>query len=73
MGGGLAPLSSVRVEAVPRAFAIDPSGRFILVAGLDCNRLGVYAVSEAGTLSKLTDCPAGSAPSWIEIVGLTGP
>ena len=53
MGGGLAPLDSLPVEAVPRAFAIDPSGQLVIVAGLDCNSLGVYAVSEAGTLSKL--------------------
>jgi 6-phosphogluconolactonase len=68
--GMLAALGSVPVERVPRAIAIDPHGHLLLVAGLECNRLGVYAISDGGALVKLADHEAGLAPSWIEIVGL---
>lgn len=67
--GMLAALGSVPVERVPRAFAIDPKGHLLLVAGLECNRLGVYLIGQAGALVKLADYEAGLAPSWIEIVG----
>ena len=64
----LAPLESVSVERVPRAFAIDPHGHLLLVAGLDCHRLGAYAIGKSGGLSKIADHPTGRAPSWIEII-----
>jgi 6-phosphogluconolactonase len=66
----LAPSASVKVERVPRAFAIDPLGHLLLVAGLNCNRLGVYAIGQNGGLSKISDHPTGLAPSWIEIIDL---
>lgn len=68
--GTLAALGSVPVERVPRAFAIDPHGHLLLVAGLECNRLGVYVIGADGSLVKAADHDAALAPSWIEIVGL---
>ena len=68
--GQLAALGHVPTERQPRAFAIDPSGRFLLAAGQKSNRLSSYAIdAETGLLSKLADYAVGSDPCWIEVLG----
>jgi 6-phosphogluconolactonase len=58
-------------EAQPRGFAIDARGRFLLAVGQLSHRLSVYAIDAAsGRLDKLSDCPVGRGPHWVEIIDL---
>jgi 6-phosphogluconolactonase len=69
--GFLAPIGSWATETTPRGFAIDPRGRFLLVAGLDSNRLSVHAIDpEEGGLTLRGQYPVGGMPNWVEIVDL---
>ena len=59
-------------EKTPRAFAIDPRGRFLLSVGMDSAAMTVYAIDQAtGELDPIGHYPMGTQPNWIEIVDLT--
>ncbi len=58
-------------ETTPRAFAIDPRGRFLLSVGLASNHMTVYAIRPAnGALDPVTQQALGKMPNWIEFVDL---
>lgn len=69
-----APLTGIGTfptESQPRAFAIDPSSRYLLCAGELSNALTVHAIDPAsGALSALGSTPVGRKPNWVEIIDL---
>ena len=68
--GTLSPIGRFPTETTPRGFAIDPTGRFLLSAGLDSNHLSVCAIGADGALDTLHRYPMGKQPNWIEFVDL---
>ncbi len=43
----------MHTEPVPRAFGLDPEGRFLIVAGLDSGRLASYQIDQdSGELTR---------------------
>jgi 6-phosphogluconolactonase len=64
------PRGSVPTERQPRAFAIDPTGRFLLAVGERSNRLSTYAIdAETGVLTQLHEYVVGATPCWVEVLG----
>src|SRR5436190_22947681 len=56
-------------EKQPRGFAIDPTGRFVVVAGEKSDTLSSYAIdAENGTLKLIGRYPTGKGPNWVEIL-----
>jgi 6-phosphogluconolactonase len=68
--GRLDAIGSVPAEAVPRGFAIDPSGSWLLCAGQQTGRVAVWSISGSGALSRLGDYRAGDSACWVEIINL---
>ncbi len=66
-GGTLAPIGSFATEAMPRGFAIDPAGRFLLCASQTTGTVRTYAIDQGtGALALLATTPAGANANWIE-------
>jgi 6-phosphogluconolactonase len=54
---------------VPRSFAIDPRGRFLIAAGQETGRLVVHEIDQTdGRLARKTAHEVGIGPGWIEFV-----
>jgi 6-phosphogluconolactonase len=66
--GELTYLSTTPTERQPRGFAIDPWGKFMVVAGELSDTISVYAIRENGSLSLLQKYPTGRGSNWVEIV-----
>lgn len=66
--GKLTSLGQQPTEKTPRAFAIDPSGRYLLAAGQDSNQLATYRIAADGRLQPLAVISAGTSPAWVQIV-----
>ena len=59
----------VAAEPVPRAFEIDPAGRFLLSAGLESGRLATYRIDGAsGGLERIATEEVGAKPMWVTIL-----
>jgi len=72
-GGTLAPIGSFATEAMPRGFAIDPAGRFLLCASQTTGAVRSYAIHQGtGALALLATTPAGANANWIEFHQTTG-
>ena len=63
---------TVGTVEIPRDFNIDPTGRFLIVAGQRSNNVALYDILPDGTLDAAgrTPLPAGSSPLWVEVVTL---
>lgn len=60
-------------EAVPSAFALDPTGRFLFAAGTATGRLASYRIdAETGVLMPLAMQAVGQRPAAVQTVRLTG-
>lgn len=69
--GQLAPLGSHATETQPRGMAIDPSGRWLVVAGQLSGYLTVYEVDrQSGGLQARHRHATGDDPICVEIVSL---
>jgi len=69
--GMLTPLGSFETTRQPRAFAIDPSGRFLVSLGELSGRARVHGIDPRnGRLRTLRDYEVGTKPDWVEIVRL---
>jgi 6-phosphogluconolactonase len=69
--GLLQPLGQTSTEKTPRGFAIDSTGRFLVVAGQGSHSVSVHAIDGAsGALGAPKSLPVGKNPNWIEIVDL---
>jgi 6-phosphogluconolactonase len=54
------------VEASPRAFGLDPQGRFLICAGQRDNVVAVYAINpDSGALLRGHRTAVPENPSWI--------
>ncbi len=66
--GLLAAIGHAPGEPTPRGFAIDPSGTFLLCAGLSSGNVATYAIDQAsGALSRTGAVRVGAGPNWIEM------
>ena len=65
--GELTPLGQQQSLGTPRAFGIDPTGKFMLVGGLDNGDLATYTIESSGTLRHLNTQRVGNLPMWIHI------
>lgn len=69
--GTLKPVGNTPTEQVPRGFAIDPTGKFLLAVGQESHHLTCHAIDTAtGQLSTLSRHKVGQNPNWVEIVRL---
>ena len=66
--GRVTYLGSVPTEKQARGFAIDPSGKHVVVAGEKSDAISVYAIGSDGAPQFLARYPAGKSPNWVEIV-----
>lgn len=67
--GALRYIESYPTQRVPRSFAIDPSGSFMLAAGQETGFLDVHRIDEkSGRLSLVLTCEVGKGPSWVEVI-----
>jgi 6-phosphogluconolactonase len=58
-------------ERVPRTFTIDPSGKYLYVAGQGDSRLGAYAINpDTGALTKIEQHETGNRPIWVQASSL---
>lgn len=73
--GRLSALGHAAAERVPRAFEIDPAGRFLLSAGHESGRLAVYRINDddaAGRLEQIALHDLGAVPMWVTILPAAG-
>ncbi len=64
--GRLTPAGHAATEAVPSAFSLDPSGRFVFAAGSATGQLASYSVDGAsGQLTPLGTYSVGERPMWV--------
>lgn len=70
--GRLTLIGHADTEKQPRAFAIDPSGRYLFAVGELSNGMTGYAIEAGGALRKLARYPVGDTPNWVEIITLPG-
>jgi 6-phosphogluconolactonase len=66
--GKLRSLGQQPSLGTPRAFGIDPSGKYMIVGGLDSGNLAIYKIESTGTLTHLKTQPVGKLPMWIHII-----
>lgn len=66
--GALTPIGHAPSEAVPRAFSIDPTGRYLYAAGLDTGKLAAYRIEDDGTLARIATYDVGEGPMWVLII-----
>jgi 6-phosphogluconolactonase len=67
--GTLTYLSSTPTERQPRGFAIDPTGRTMIVSGEKSETISVYSIDPAtGALSLRQKYPTGKGSNWVEVV-----
>jgi 6-phosphogluconolactonase len=66
--GKLTYLSSITTEKQPRGFAIDPTGKYMIVTGELSNTISVYSIGANGVLTLLKKYPTGKDSNWVEIV-----
>ena len=67
--GELRPLGHAVAEPEPRAFCIDPVGRYLFSAGLESGRLAVYRIDGAtGQLAQSATYEVGSEPMWVSVI-----
>jgi 6-phosphogluconolactonase len=68
--GRLSYLGSTATEKQPRGFAIDPSGRFMVVSGEKSDTISSYSIdASSGALALIGRYPTGKGSNWVEIVG----
>ncbi len=71
--GMVSVIGSWPTATQPRAFAIDPAGRYLLAVGQLSNSMTSHAIDpRTGTLTRLAETPMGQGPNWIEIMRFAG-
>ncbi len=71
-GGTLSPIGAIATDPMPRGFAIDPSGRFLLCASQTSGAVRSYAIDPAtGALTQIGTTHAGANANWIEFLQTT--
>jgi 6-phosphogluconolactonase len=68
--GHLTSIGHAPTEAVPSAFALDPTGRFLFAAGSASGRLAAYRINgDTGALTPLTTYTVGQRPQAVLVTG----
>ena len=71
--GMLAAGGLTAAQAVPRAFSLDPQGKFLFAAGLETGNLTSYEIDQdTGELTPLEVYPVGRRPTWVLTIELGG-
>lgn len=71
--GTLTRVGKWPTEKVPRGFAIDPRGKFLLAVGMESGAMTVHAIdTTTGELKAGPQVTMGTQPNWVEIVDLRG-
>ena len=69
--GALTPTGWTEVDPVPRAFSLDPTGRFLYAAGLETGNLTGFRIDQgSGKLTQLETYAVGAVPMWVLIARL---
>ncbi|KFN19181.1 beta-propeller fold lactonase family protein [Aeromonas bestiarum] len=69
--GSLTPLAHFPTETMPRGFAIDHSGRYLLAAGQASHQLAVHRIDPgSGELTLLARHPVGDGAMWVRVLAL---
>lgn len=64
--GRLTPADHASTEAVPSAFSLDPSGRYVFAAGSATGQLASYGIDGGtGQLTPLGTYAVGERPMWV--------
>ena len=67
--GRLTRAAIVPTEPVPRAFSLDPDGRFLYASGLESGNLALYEIDQdSGGLAHVETYAVGAAPMWVLVV-----
>jgi 6-phosphogluconolactonase len=66
--GKLTRLGSIPTEKQPRGFAIDPTGKYLVVSGEKSDTISVYAIGSDGAPAFLDRYPSGKGSNWVQIV-----
>lgn len=62
---------SVATEKQPRAFEIDPAGKYLYAVGELSDSMTAYSIdAKTGKLNQIKQYPVGKNPNWIEILNL---
>ena len=65
--GTLSAIGHWPTQEQPRGFAVDPSGRWLVVAGQRSHRIGLHAVDPAsGALTPGPEVAVPANPNWVE-------
>ncbi len=60
-------------ERVPRAFAIDPQGKYLYSAGIESGQMSAFRIDQAtGKLDRMATYPLGQRPMWVLATRLGG-
>lgn len=71
-GGTLSPIGSIATDPMPRGFAIDPAGPFLLCASQTTGAVRGYAIDPAtGALTQIGTTDAGANANWITFLETT--
>jgi 6-phosphogluconolactonase len=69
MSGKLTYQETIKTEQQPRGMNIDPTGRYLVLAGEISHRITVYTIHpDRGALSPLAQYPCAGGPMWIEFL-----
>ena len=64
--GQITRTAIVPTEPVPRAFSLDPDGRFLYAAGLESGNVALYEIDqETGGLTHVETYAVGDEPMWV--------
>ena len=64
--GRLTPAGHAATEAVPSAFSLDPSGRYVYAAGSATGQLASYSIDgSTGAMTPLGTYAVGARPMWV--------
>ena len=64
--GALSAAGHVATQAVPRAFSLDPQGKFVYAAGQETGNLTSYLIDQdTGELTPSEIYPLGNRPMWV--------
>ncbi|CAQ85030.1 MULTISPECIES: 6-phosphogluconolactonase [Photorhabdus] len=60
-----------KTETQPRGFAIDHSGKYLIVSGQKSDHISVSSIDKyTGKLTELTRYPVGKGPMWVTVLAI---
>ena len=67
--GELTVIKQQPTEKTPRAFCLDPEGKYLFACGLDSGKLASYRINDqTGVLEPLEIYAIGKQPMWVLVV-----